>query len=39
MPERVLAMDVVGSVMVVATAERHVLVYDLRNPSQPFRFT
>jgi len=23
--------------MVVATAERHILVYDLRNPTQPFR--
>jgi mRNA export factor len=37
MPDRVYAMDVVGNVMVIATAERHVLVYDLRNPSQPFR--
>jgi len=37
MPDRVYAMDVVGYVMVVATAERHLLVYDLRNPSQPFR--
>jgi len=33
-PERVYAMDVVGRVMVIATAERHVLVYDLRNPAQ-----
>ena len=37
MPDRVYAMDVVGSVMVIATAERHLLVYDLRNPAQPFR--
>jgi hypothetical protein len=37
MPERVYAMDVKGSVMVVATAERHILVYDLRNLAQPFR--
>lgn len=37
MPDRVYAMDVVGNVMVIATAERHLLVYDLRNPSQPFR--
>lgn len=37
MPDRVYAMDVRGSVMVVATAERHILVYDLRNLAQPFR--
>ncbi|EKX51243.1 putative Rae1, nuclear pore complex component [Guillardia theta CCMP2712] len=36
-PDRVYAMDVVDHVMIVATAERHVLVYDLRNPAQPFR--
>ncbi|XP_041991433.1 mitotic checkpoint protein BUB3.1-like isoform X2 [Salvia splendens] len=34
-PERVYSMSVVGNRLVVATAGRHVNVYDLRNMSQP----
>lgn len=34
-PERVYSLSVVGNRLVVATAGRHVNVYDLRNMSQP----
>jgi len=34
-PERVYSMSLVGHRLVVATAGRHVNVYDLRNMSQP----
>lgn len=34
-PERVYSMSLVGKKLVVATAGRHVNVYDLRNMSQP----
>ncbi|KAL8166557.1 hypothetical protein V2J09_008056 [Rumex salicifolius] len=34
-PERVYSMSLVGNRLVVATAGRHVNVYDLRNMSQP----
>lgn len=34
-PERVYSMSLVGHRVVVATAGRHVNVYDLRNMSQP----
>ena len=37
LPERCYAMDVAAPVVVVATAERHILVYDTNNPSQPFK--
>eukprot|EP01126_Amoeba_proteus_P037772 TRINITY_DN3912_c0_g1_i5.p1 TRINITY_DN3912_c0_g1~~TRINITY_DN3912_c0_g1_i5.p1 ORF type:complete len:120 (+),score=19.96 TRINITY_DN3912_c0_g1_i5:397-756(+) len=33
LPERLYAADVGGNTVVVGTAERKVLVYDLRNPS------
>lgn len=36
-PERVYAMDLVGRLMVVGTAERHILIYDLNDPSKPFK--
>ncbi|KAL4181587.1 hypothetical protein AMTRI_Chr12g271900 [Amborella trichopoda] len=34
-PERVYSMSIVGNRLVVATAGRHVNVYDVRNMSQP----
>lgn len=34
-PERVYSLSVVGNRLVVATAGRHVNVYDLRNMNQP----
>ncbi|THF94318.1 hypothetical protein TEA_004370 [Camellia sinensis var. sinensis] len=34
-PERIYSMSLVGNRLVVATAGRHVNVYDLRNMSQP----
>ena len=37
MPERVYAMDVRGRALVVATADRSILFFDLQNPSAPFR--
>ena len=37
LPERCYAMDVTSPVMVVGTAERHLLIYDLNNPNQPFK--
>lgn len=33
----VTAMDVVYPLMVVATADRHVLVFNLNNPTTPFK--
>lgn len=35
LPERCYAMDSAQKLLVVATAERHVLMYDLNNPQQP----
>jgi len=37
LPERVYAMDVKYPLAVVGTAERHVLIYDLRKHQTPFR--
>lgn len=34
-PERVYSLSLVGNRVVVATAGRHVNIYDLRNMSQP----
>jgi len=34
-PERVYSLSLVGNRLVVATAGRHVNIYDLRNMSQP----
>jgi len=36
-PERVYCMDVIFPLMVVGTAERHLLIYDLRKPTTVFR--
>jgi mRNA export factor len=30
-------MDIKGPLMVIATAERHVLIYNLNNPSAPYK--
>lgn len=37
LPERVYCMDVNYPLMVVATAERHVVIYDLKKPQQPYK--
>lgn len=37
MPERVYAMDSKQKLLVVCTAERHVVIIDLNNPAQIFR--
>lgn len=37
LPERCYTMDVKGPLMVIGTAERHILIYDLNNPSTPFK--
>ncbi|KAJ3101623.1 hypothetical protein HDU97_001236 [Phlyctochytrium planicorne] len=37
LPERCYAMDVSYPLMVVGTAERHVLIYNLNNPGTPFK--
>ncbi|KAJ1742072.1 RNA export factor gle2 [Coemansia sp. RSA 1086] len=36
LPERAYAMDCNNPLLVVATAERHVLVFDMANPTTPF---
>jgi len=36
MPERVYSMDAVGALLVVATADRKLLVYDVRKPTTPY---
>ncbi|KAJ3113362.1 hypothetical protein HDU96_003498 [Phlyctochytrium bullatum] len=37
LPERVYAMDVINFLMVVGTADRTILIYNLQNPAQPFK--
>lgn len=37
MPERVYAMDASQKLLVVATANRHIMVIDLNNPEKTFR--
>jgi len=37
LPERAYAMDALPPLLVVATADRHVVVYDLKNPSVAFK--
>lgn len=37
LPERCYTMDVVNALMVVGTAERHVMIYNLNNPSVVFK--
>lgn len=39
MPERVYAMDSAQKLLVTATAERHVIIMDLNNPTQIFKQT
>lgn len=37
LPERCYSMDVTYPLLVVATAERHIQVFNLTNPTTPFR--
>jgi mRNA export factor len=37
LPERCYSMDISYPLMVVGTADRHVLVYDLNNPTVAFK--
>ncbi|TBU32539.1 Poly(A)+ RNA export protein [Dichomitus squalens] len=37
LPERCYTMDVVYPLMVVGTAERHIQVFNLQNPTTPFK--
>lgn len=37
LPERVYSMDSLYPLMVVGTAERHIEVFDLNNPSTPYK--
>jgi len=37
MPERVYSMDVKSALCVIATADRHVVIIDLRNPTKEFK--
>jgi mRNA export factor len=37
LPDRCYAMDVKHPLLVVGTAERHLLVFNLQNPSTPYK--
>ena len=37
LPERCYTLDVVFPLMVVGTAERHIQVFNLQNPTTPFK--
>ncbi|KIJ52368.1 hypothetical protein M422DRAFT_222885 [Sphaerobolus stellatus SS14] len=37
LPERCYSIDIAYPLMVVGTAERHILVFDLNNPQTPFK--
>ena len=37
LPERCYTLDVSYPLMVVGTAERHVLIFNLSNPTTPFK--
>ena len=37
LPERCYSLDVNGPLMVVATAERHIQIFNLSNPSAPYK--
>ncbi|KAI8908411.1 WD40-repeat-containing domain protein [Gorgonomyces haynaldii] len=37
LPERCYSLDVKGPLMVIGTAERHVLIFNLNNPSTPYK--
>ncbi|KAL0075701.1 WD40-repeat-containing domain protein [Phycomyces blakesleeanus] len=39
LPERCYSMDSVGNLLVAATAERHILLFDLSNPTTIFKQT
>ncbi|KAM0747343.1 Poly(A)+ RNA export protein [Meredithblackwellia eburnea MCA 4105] len=39
LPERCYTLDVAGSLMVLGTADRHVQIYNLSNPTTPFKST
>lgn len=39
LPERCYAMDISGPLMVVGTAEKHVCIFDLNNPTVIFKQT
>ena len=37
LPERLYSMDTKGNLLVAATADRHILLYDLNNPTTVFK--
>ena len=37
LPERVYAMDVKHPLLVVGTADRNITVFNMSNPSQPYK--
>lgn len=37
LPERCYALDVASTLLVVTTAERHILAYTTSNPSQVYK--
>lgn len=37
LPERVFAMDVKHPLLVVGTADRQITVFNMSNPSQPYK--
>jgi mRNA export factor len=37
LPERCYTIDVKGPLMVIGCAERHVLIFNLNNPSTPYK--
>ena len=37
LPERCYALDVKQNLLVCGTAERHILVYNMQNPTQPYK--
>jgi mRNA export factor len=37
LPERVYTMDLVSPLLVIGTAERHVVIYNIANPSTPYK--
>ncbi|PVV04813.1 hypothetical protein BB560_000687 [Smittium megazygosporum] len=37
LPERCYVMDAINPLLIVGTAERHILAFDLNNPSTPYK--
>jgi mRNA export factor len=37
LPERCYTIDVKGPLMVIGCAERHILIFNLNNPSTPYK--